>query len=402
MARGFKVSLNNPKLLEWARSSAGYQVEDIAEYLGKSVADIQAWEAGADAPTYCQLRAFAKKVRRPVAALFLPEVPEEPAPPEDFRLLPAAERGRFEPSALLAFRELRGNMEELRTLADELGHRLGLTLPSWPNMETSVSVRAAELRRELGVPLEAQMAWTGEHHALDSWREILFHRGVLVQVFPVPVDELRAFSVLGSGLGGVGVSSKDAPVARIFSLFHEVCHLCLRRPGVSAEPAREGRRTRAAAIEAYCERFAAAFLLPPEHPLVAEAIRALAGRLSYDTARHWASRFQVSKYTIARLLFDLGRVSPEAYWGARDAWLRIDAEHAAARRAKEEARKQRGGPNAVTVRVSHVGKRYVVTVMEALRRGILSRHDAAYVLKLPAHSLADAEAMAGSASWVGD
>ena len=63
MARGRKVKLNDPALLTWARESAGYSVDDVADWFKtKSAADIRAWENGRDAPTYRQLEKFARKV----------------------------------------------------------------------------------------------------------------------------------------------------------------------------------------------------------------------------------------------------------------------------------------------------------------------------------------------------
>jgi len=400
MARGFKVRLNNPALLTWARESAGYEVEDIADHLKKPVDAIHAWEDGSDAPTYRQLQKFANKVKRPVAALFLPKVPDEPSPPEDLRMLPGAYPGRFAPEALLAFRELRNSMAELRALSDELHYSLELSLPSWRGLRGSIAPRATHLRELLGITVETQMKWDTEYRALDRWRDVLFDRGVLVQVFPVPVQELRAFSILDHELAGVGISSKDAPRGRIFSLFHEVAHLCLRAPGVSGRVSQEATNPRAERIEPYCDAFAAAFLLPPSDPHVIKPMEELERDFTRERVDRYVRQLKVSKYVIARRVFDMGKLDPGKYWTEIDAWREEDTRIAAALRSKEKD--SEGGPNYVTVRVSHAGKRYVATVIEAMRRGVLTTHEAAQTLSLKPERLGDAEAIAFSALLPGD
>jgi Zn-dependent peptidase ImmA (M78 family)/transcriptional regulator with XRE-family HTH domain len=392
MSRTPKVRVNNPGLLAWARESAGYQVEDVAARLDKSPSDIRAWEEGEDAPTYRQLQAFAKMVRRPVAALFLPEVPPAAPPPEDFRTLPGAHLPPLGPQALLAFRELRNSVAELRTLLDELRQPLALKVPTWPSTDESPPPRAAALRELLGVTVEDQMACRHGTQAFDMWRDVLFDSGVLVQVFGVPVAEVRGFSVLADDLGGIGVSSQDSSGAKIFSVFHEVGHLCLRRPGVSAYLSRRAGRRDARALETYCDAFAAAFLLPLDHPAVADALHELESDFRLETAQALARRFCVSKYVLARRLLDAERIGPQRFWDSYRSWRAHDDEVAATRRGRRQDAE--GGPSSVVVRVSHAGKRYVATVMEALHQGVLSRHEAARVLALRADNLADAQAMA--------
>ena len=67
-----------PKVLRWARSRAGYSVEDIAKQLKRDPAEIRAWETGESAPTYAQLEKLAYDLyKRPLALFFLPEPPQE-------------------------------------------------------------------------------------------------------------------------------------------------------------------------------------------------------------------------------------------------------------------------------------------------------------------------------------
>ncbi len=71
-----RVRLNNPKLIRWARESAGLTIEDIARITRTLPTIVEGWEDGSVLPTMIQLRHFARKAQRPLSALFLPEIPE--------------------------------------------------------------------------------------------------------------------------------------------------------------------------------------------------------------------------------------------------------------------------------------------------------------------------------------
>ncbi len=370
MSRGVRAKLNNPALLTWARTTAGYSVEDIARHMGKPPEVIEAWERADAAPTYRQLQQFAHRVRRSVASLYLPEPPPEPPPPPDFRLLPGRERGGFAPQALLAFRELRVNLANLRGVLRALGDDLTLAVPRWRDF-SEVARHASELRDLLGVSVETQIAWSDHSAALDEWRWSLFGLGVVVQVLQMPIADVRGFSLISGDLAGIGLSSQDRGGGRAFSLFHEVAHLCLRRPGVSGDHELgeyEGDGD-IADLERYCDSFAAEFLLPHEHPAVRAAMAEVARDFRYETARSVADRLKVSKYVIARRVFEAGAVGPDVYWAQREAWLDRDA----VRPAGE-------GGRFVNTTVSHKGKPFVAKMLQAIDVGSLTAHEAAQML----------------------
>ena len=363
-------------MLRWAREAINIPVDELAAYLKKSPDEIEDWEDGTASPTYRQLQKFAKKVGRAVATLYLPKPPDEPAPPTDFRVLPGEDRGSFTREAHLAFRELRNNMGTLKTVLSDLGAFSQLKLPEWNDLG-SCNERAAQFRALIGIDFEEQMSWKDPRHALNEWRDRLFDLGVLAQIFvDVPMTDVRAFSLLHDGLGGIGLNSKDASAGRVFSLFHEVAHLCLRSPGVSGDvPEAPAESEDIDALERYCDRFAAAFLLPHEHPQVRDALVALQDDFRRPIAEQYASRFKVSKYVVARRLQDEGRVSSDAYWSAREQWQIEDAKRPA-RRTSE------GGPDPVVSAVSHAGKRFVGAVLDARDVGLITTYEASSILSL--------------------
>lgn len=392
MAHTIRVKLNNPALLTWARESAGYSVDDLAAYMKKPVDTIRRWETGVEAPTYRQLQAFAKKVARPVAVLYFATPPQDPPRPPDYRVLPGTDRGKFSPPSLLAFRILRNSLADLRDVLTSLGETAEMSLPRFTTEEDTAS-QAANLREFLGVSFETQMRWRGRYEPLTAWRRALFERGVLVQTFDVKLNDLRAFSEMESGLGGIGLSTNDSPRGRVFSLFHEVAHLCLRSPGVSGDLAPPGRAVPpdVLAIERYCDQFAADFLLPISEPAVAESLRELARGLSRQAAQAYAEQFSVSKYVIARRMFDLNMLSVDNYWNQIEEWRRYDASEA--QRLADEG--ERSGGSHWVIRVSKLGRPYVTKVLEAMDRGAISIHTASQILAVKPDRLDTLRAGAG-------
>ena len=172
------------------------------------------------------------------------------------------------------------------------------------------------------------------------------------------------------GLAGIGVSSKDAVFGRIFSMFHEVAHICLRLPGVSGFVSREQSDADVGRLEVYCDRFAAACLLPAGEPEVQKALDYIGEDLTLARADSMADRLKVSKYVLMRRARDEGLVDVGEYWGCIDEWRRQDV--------------GRGGPggggNYYTNKVSGLGRGFVTKVFQAMDRGAITERDAARVL----------------------
>jgi len=375
--RSVKVKLN-PDLLVWARESAGYSPARLAEELGVTIDDVVRWESGGDSPTFSQLERLAGKVKRPLAALFLPYPPTEPPPPRDFRLMAGKITGRFEPETLLAFRRAR-NLQDLTVeLADVLGSPIALQLPRI-SLRDDPEEQAARIRSLIGIDVDEQLHWKSPAMALRAWRDTLFDFGVLVFQFPIPKDDARGFCIIGDKVATIGLSTDDREPARIFSLFHDLCHICLGAPGVSggslSTPVLPD--TPKARIERFCDRFAGAYLLPLDAQVVRTALRDAADQLptnpqpTLDAAR----RFKVSKYVVLRRMLTAGLIQASLHWSIFNEWE--DADRLIPAKAGG-----RGGPHPADATVAERGRRLASLILEAFDRGVITTHDAGQYLAL--------------------
>lgn len=364
----------NPKLLVWARCTAGYSTKDIADKFHFDEARILSWENGEDSPSIRQLEQFASWVGRPLAALFLPEPPVEAPLPEDFRVLPGTVPGEFAPEMLLMFRRAADIQETTIELMETMGIGESLCLPSYSTSDDPEKC-GPDLRSKLGISIEHQENAGSASDVLRLWRELLFEYGVVVTQLPFSEKNARAFSLQNPRVSIVALSTKDATEARIFSLFHELCHLCINKPGVSGGDARTSRvRWDSRHVtEDFCDRFSAAFLLPASEPRVTEALsRICDAKLDEHVLRQVARRFRVSKYVVLRRLLSLELVSDNEYWPIFNRWR------------EEDANRPRSGGfiHHVEKIVNQHGIPFVSLVFDAVDRGLISSYEASGYLSL--------------------
>jgi Zn-dependent peptidase ImmA (M78 family)/DNA-binding XRE family transcriptional regulator len=366
MFQGIKVKLENPKILSWAREEIGVTKPEVANRFDKTEDIISSWENGDDAPTFRQLTELANYYKRPVATFFLPHIPEASPKPEDHRTLPGITLGRFSKETLIAFRELYNMLADVSELLDSLKFETAFSLPYW-SMKDDPEKMAEQLRSFLGIPLEKQVEEMETYYAaLDTWRSVLFDHGVVVRICRMPIEDARAFCLFRDKLAGIGLSNEDREHGKIFSLFHEVSHLCLRRPGVSGLAT--NHRSPNQELEQYCDRFSASFLLPSSHSEVHKSLKMLSASLNLETARIIASKFKVSKYVVIRRAFDLGYITSDIYWQVFNEWRVLD------KRSGSIAGENRGG-NYYATQISYNGKRFVSLVMEALQKHYITSFD---------------------------
>ena len=74
-----------PSVLKWARETAKMSVEAAASKVPVSADKLKEWEDGISQPTIKQAQLLAKLYRRPFALLFLPDIPKDFMPLQDFR-----------------------------------------------------------------------------------------------------------------------------------------------------------------------------------------------------------------------------------------------------------------------------------------------------------------------------
>jgi Zn-dependent peptidase ImmA (M78 family) len=304
-----------PSIVAWARARAGYSLDDAR----KLFKNIDAWEAGKSFPTYPQLEQLADRFKVPVAVFFFPGPPDLPPINETFRTLPEAQLSEMPRRIKLLLRKAKALQLNLGEL-NQAGNPAKRLITRDLKFQTTVNVQdmAREVRKYLGVTLDAERGWRNVEAALEEWRRILSDVGVFVFKDAFKSEEFSGFCLYDDVFPIIYVNNSSAKTRQIFTLFHELAHLLFHTSGVDTVHdyyiptlTEESRR-----IEIICNAFAAEFLVPEA---AFEAV--LAGRpASEDLAETLAVQFHVSRETIFRKFFDRGLIDQATYNRAARKW----------------------------------------------------------------------------------
>ena len=375
-----KVSVR-PEVLVWARESIGRSIGDVANRLNVSEDLVSEWESGKKNPRLAQIKALATYYKRPLAAFFLPEPPEEPPLPKDFRTLPGEGVLPLSDKTRLALRRAR----RLQSLTRELGEEPTGDITEGigrAGLSDDPEALATRVREHFGVAPRTRLAWKKEGDALNQWKAHVESQGALVLQLTWPIEEARAFSITDGDIPVIVLNTKDSVRARIFSLFHEFCHLLLNEGGL-CDPVRgmswasgPARSDDIRSTEMFCNHFAGAVLLPRDDLLNHDLVRRV-GRPSKwadDTLGKLANEFKVSREVVLRRLLIFERVSRRYYQGRHEEW------EAEAREMQERRKGGRSDPPRQCIQRN--GAPFTSLVVESYRNDRITSSDVADYLKI--------------------
>lgn len=371
----------NGNVLRWAREEAALSVADLATLVKVDPGELSAWERGDGQPTKGQFTKLVGKLRRPSAIFFLPQPPRDAGLPTEFRRGPGLRGHELQQDELRLLRWTR----RLQGLVEWAARDAGQATVAIPQADAGTSPidAAAEFRRSVGISVEEQVSWKEASQALRSWRARLEELGVVAVQLSLGRESIRGFSVWSDVAPLIAVNTAYHPTARIFSLFHEAGHLVRRSNSACYDFVAPDAHDDA--IERWCERFAAAFLLP------ADAVRQVAGsRVNaqgkvddvYD-ARAIANRFKTSTRASTLRLQELGLAETSLYGKVVAAFAKYDWNTGGGG----------GGQPRTEKRLGQIGHRAAEVLLASAAQGRLHERDLADHLRLTTGEVADLRSM---------
>lgn len=366
-AEGVQVE---PSVLVWARKSIGLDEERAARKIGVVVSTLRRWESGESSPTLPQLRKAAAAYKRPLAVLLLSEPAKDFDALRDFRA--GSERGAVASPELTAEHWRAMSQREVILEIGDLSPGQSEEPTEIPalNLDMQQEDAGARLREWLGVPAR----WARPSQALAGWIAAAEDRGILVvQTHRVQTSEMHGFSVSAWPHPVVALNGSDFSRRRLFTLAHEIAHLALNAGGLcDLHEARDAELIEDR-IELYCNRIAAAALMPRDALFAVRAV-ALAGaarRWTPDELEAIARPFGTSAESVLLRLVSLNKATWDLYWslkpGFEESYTRVRAEQ----------RESDGGPSFYVVKARDLGPGYVRAVLDAFRGRTITSLDAA-------------------------
>lgn len=349
-------------VLVWAREFRSLSRDEAAARLNIDLDKLEALESGEELPSLSLFEEIATKYRLPQATLFMAKPPEVPNLPNDFRTIEGGKpKHSFEFSVAFSAVDNFRRVLEIVSNEDEEYPEVDIARYS---MDMDPETVAKKERERLGLSKEIPISWKS-NEAFNRWRALLESRGVPVFIKKFPLDDCRGFTLNHKGSNPIIVINKSEPfkVARTFTLLHEYCHLLIGEPGLSDLDNRNK-------VEAYCNKFAAAILMPrdtlrlliktwPNSPVEWED----------KQINHWASRLKVSRIALALRLEGLG-LAPKGF-SRKFSW-----------HSGYKPRKQGTGGDGIANTLSELGNAYTGAIYDAYQRGAISQSNAEEYLSI--------------------
>ncbi|MFN3599129.1 MAG: ImmA/IrrE family metallo-endopeptidase [Aquificaceae bacterium] len=356
MGRSFVVDVN-PKIIEWARESAGWSLEEISKKLKLPEEEYQKIESGEKNPTFKQLELMAEYFKRPLTVFFLPEPPKEKPITTYFRVLPKG-KSVFSKELRFAIRKAQYLQSISKELMEDLGIDPKRKIEKRNLQEDPVKV-AQEEREKIGISIEEQTKWRDPYTAFKNWRFAIESKNVFVFQFDFSVESARGFCLTEEDPPVIVINFKDDIRARIFTLFHEYAHVIL---GISEIYSEEMNNID---VENWCNTFAGEFLIPKKALEKDKDFLSFlrSKRLEPELFEKLSKRFKVSKRAMLTRLKTLNLIGEDEYKKELD------------KLEKPFPTKREGYLPPEKKCIQEKGKRFISIVLESKEKEIITTHD---------------------------
>ena len=377
----------NPKILIWARETAGLNTADAAKALGMSAEDrLTAFEAGLEAPSRSMLVKMASKYRRSLLTFYLDTPPRKGDRGQDFRTVSAARSVAADALVDALIRDIKARQELVRTTLEDEDEPVSLSFIGSLNTNDGVEKVAAAIQAGLKTTLAEYRRQKSSEEAFSLLRERAEAMGVFVLLIgnlgshhtTIPVEVFRGFAIADQVAPFVIINDQDAKTAWSFTLIHELAHLWIGATGVSGYWAD-------IAVEKFCNEVTSQFLLPIQEIKDLQLPKDISVNDAIAVIAQFASSRYISRPMVAYRLHRSGALDWEK-WRAIDGKLQEMFQREKAQR-KEKERGGDSGPSYYVVRRHRLGKALLDFAERSVAAGSLSPVKAAKVLGVKPRSV---------------
>lgn len=365
--------------------------ENAASKVAVPIEKFKEWENGDDYPTIRQAQKLAKAYRRPFALFFLPDVPIDFQPLQDFRKAGSKE---LSTSSIFIIREIQQKQAWISDVNEENSENKVPFIGRY-SIKDNPGIVAKDILNELDInPLNYKsnnpiLEWIdkAESHGIFISRTSFIHSRLKLDS-----DEIQGFAIADNYAPFVFINSDDWNAPQLFTLVHELAHLWISETGISndIEPSIKNPND-SNPIELFCNEVAANALMPIEF------IENLDKR-AFDNAQEVfknAKVIGVSSFALLVRALNLEIISLSAYKNLKH---KADIEYNEFLKRKEDKRlKQKkkekpGGPNYFLLQLNRNSRLFTQTVLDAFRGGVIEPSLASNLLNVQVNKFPKLEA----------
>jgi Zn-dependent peptidase ImmA (M78 family) len=338
-----------PEVFAWARSTAGFSIEDVARRLKIDEEKIFSWENGKGMPSYNQLEKIAYEIfKKPIAIFFFPTPPRPSKIMESFRLI--RENEAFLPDTYFALNEAELKMVYLKEL-DEYEESKNSIKWLEINNYKSIEKKASAIREWLGFSIDEQIRIKKYPDAVERWREVIQEKNIYVFKRSFKQKSISGFCLHDAHYPLIYVNNTNSHARQIFTLVHELAHLLLKKSEIvtidSSWTFSDKKDSKGE--EVLCNKIASEVLFPDKEW---EKID-----IDYEDEKEIeqvAFTYKISKEVVLRRAYDHNIIDKDLYENYSSEWKE---------KAINRLGKNGSGGNYYLTQITYLGKKYTNKVL---------------------------------------
>lgn len=359
-----------PNVLKWARESARMTEETAAAKVSVTVDKLKEWEAGTNQPTIRQAQTLAKAYKRPFALFFLPEVPRDFQPLQDFR---KSGSKNLTTSSIFIIREIQQKQAWISDVYSENQEDKSAFVGRF-----SIEDNPHTVAKDILETLKINPASYKTENPIKEWIDAAETNGIFVSRtsfihsrLKLDSEELQGFAIADPHAPFVFVNSDDWNAPQLFTLVHELAHIWIAKTGISNEVEPDIKhKDKFHPVELFCNEVAANALMPKEIVL---SFDSTSFQTSEDVFKV-AKQLGVSSFALLVRALNLRIISTPTYQKLKKQadidyaeYLKREAE----KKAKQKEKDKPGGPNYFLLQLNRNSRLFTQTVLDAFRGGFI-------------------------------
>jgi Zn-dependent peptidase ImmA (M78 family)/DNA-binding XRE family transcriptional regulator len=377
------------KVFKWARESAKMTEEIAASKVAVTVEKLQDWENGESYPTIRQAQKLAKAYRRPFALFFLPDIPSDFQPLQDFRKKGSKE---LSTSSIFIIREIQQKQAWISDVKEENGEDKVPFIGRF-TINDNPKIVAKDILNTLGVNPQNYKT----KNPILEWIDSAESKGIFISrtsfihsKLKLDYEELQGFAISDYYAPFIFINSDDWNAPQLFTLIHELAHLWIAESGISndIEPSLK-KTTEYNPIEFFCNEVAANALMPADY---IKNLDSYAFKNSKEVFKS-AKNIGVSSFALLVRALNLNiitlnnykRLKVQADKDYRDFLQKEEVK-------KKIAKEKKGGPNYFLLQLNRNSRLFTQTVLDAFRGGSIEPTQASSLLNVKVNKFPKLEA----------
>lgn len=378
-----------PKVFKWARESARMSESVAAAKVSVSTDRLIDWENGNSKPTIRQAQTLAKAYRRPFALFFLPDIPQDFQPLQDYRKKGSKELGT---ASIFIIREIQQKQTWISEV-NEQNEEQKIPFVGRFSLNDNPEVVAKDILSTLNInPLQYEHT-----NPIKEWIDKAESKGIFISRtsfihsrMTLDSNEIQGFAISDPYAPFIFINTRDWSAPQLFTLVHELAHIWIAETGISNQTQPIIRNhEKFHPTEIFCNEVAANALMPADY--IVELSNSAS--ITSDQIFKFSRNLGISSFALLVRSLNLNLISFPEYKTLKqeaDAGFKEFLEKE--KEKKEKQIQSKGGPNPYFIKLNKNSRLFTQIVLDAYRGGFVEPNIASNLLNTPTNKFSKLEA----------